>query len=163
MRESLSGNGIGQLHVWKHVDGGDWQSITDYFEIGREANDYGLRNNLAYYLTSSEEGFAESLELVLNINVLGEGEYAREIVIDRHQIDISITGICINMSSGCMRLHSYLVGNSLELGIVFKPFFTRLRNGFPFADEAEDSQDFILPVLAPGNLAVNSGYVRCSS
>lgn len=78
LRESLSRNGIGQLHTWKHVDGGDWQSITDYFEIGREANDYGLRNNLAYYLTSSEEGFAESLELVLNINVSAEGEYARE-------------------------------------------------------------------------------------
>lgn len=78
LRESLSRNGIGQLHTWKHVDGGDWQSITDYFEIGREANDYGLRNNLAYYLTSSEEGFAESLELVLNINVPAEGEYARE-------------------------------------------------------------------------------------
>lgn len=78
LRESLSRNGIGQLHTWKHVDGGDWQSITDYFEIGREANEYGLRNNLAYYLTSSEEGFAESLELVLNINVPSEGEYARE-------------------------------------------------------------------------------------
>ncbi|SKC18713.1 hypothetical protein [Dyadobacter psychrophilus] len=76
LRTSLSSNGIGQLHSWKHVDGGDWQSITDYFEIGQESNDYGLRNNLAYYLTSSEESFAESLELVLNINVPSEGEYA---------------------------------------------------------------------------------------
>ncbi|GLU57326.1 hypothetical protein Dfri01_67870 [Dyadobacter frigoris] len=76
LRTSLTNNGIGQLHSWKHVDGGDWQAITDYYEVGRELNAYGLRNNLAYYLTSPEEGFAESLELVLNINVPSEREYA---------------------------------------------------------------------------------------
>ncbi|MDQ6479997.1 SH3 domain-containing protein [Dyadobacter sp. LHD-138] len=78
LRQSLSGNGIGQLHPWKHVDGGDWQSITDYFEIGREANQYGLRNNLAYYLSSPEEGFIETLQLVLNVNEPREREFAHE-------------------------------------------------------------------------------------
>ncbi|REA63439.1 hypothetical protein DSL64_03040 [Dyadobacter luteus] len=77
LRSKLSGNGIGQLYSWQYVDGVDWQAITNYFDIGRGLNEWGLQNNLAYYFSSSEEPFVESFQLVLNINVSSEQKYAK--------------------------------------------------------------------------------------
>jgi len=67
LRSKLSNNGIGQMTEWKYLEPEYW-SHTDYFEIGEPAVQYGLANNLAYYLKSDVSNYAESLKIVLNVN-----------------------------------------------------------------------------------------------
>ena len=65
--ESLSQNGLGNLGSWRSDDVGAFMSITDYYRFGKVSPVNGLDNNLAYYLQSENETYAEKLTLVHNI------------------------------------------------------------------------------------------------
>ncbi|SKA30556.1 hypothetical protein SAMN04488128_103312 [Chitinophaga eiseniae] len=67
LRTELSKNGIGELGSWRSDDLGGFMSITDYYRFGTASSVNGLDNNLAYYLESNHETYAEKLTLVLNI------------------------------------------------------------------------------------------------
>lgn len=63
---TLSANGLGQLHSWKSDEMGSWVSNTEYFILNE--NQYGLGNNIAYYLESDNSDYIKTAKLILNIN-----------------------------------------------------------------------------------------------
>ena len=62
----LSDTEPGNFRPWRY-DGYRWISFSDYFYFGSPAGPQGFQNNLAYYISSSVEPYAEDLKLVLNI------------------------------------------------------------------------------------------------
>ncbi|HEY0896562.1 MAG TPA: hypothetical protein VGE15_08450 [Sphingobacteriaceae bacterium] len=62
----LSETESGNFRPWR-FDGYRWISFSDYYYFGSPAGPQGFQNNLAYYVSSSVEPFAEDLKLVLNI------------------------------------------------------------------------------------------------
>jgi len=64
LRDELSSHGIGTLKSW-HENGDGYISLTDYYQ---PSGDVFLGNNFAYYLTSKDRRFVQTLKLVLNIN-----------------------------------------------------------------------------------------------
>jgi hypothetical protein len=60
----LSENGIGTLKPWQNPMDQGYGSLTDYYPIGTAKVEYGLMNNVAYYL----EGMAKNMLPSLNIN-----------------------------------------------------------------------------------------------
>jgi hypothetical protein len=72
---TLSQNGIGDLKQWENPMDVGYGSITNYFQIGQPLDQYGLANNIAYYLKGTETS-AESLLINLNINNPTEKRYA---------------------------------------------------------------------------------------
>lgn len=73
-RSILSKNGIGELGIWRSDGIGGYMSITDYFQFGGNSNT--MKNNLAYYIESSNNSQIERLKIVLNINNKNEKKIA---------------------------------------------------------------------------------------
>jgi hypothetical protein len=67
LQKTLSQNGIGELRKWRDDETGGFVSSSDYFSFGNLVNEYGMQNNLAYYLESPKSQFVQQLKLVLNI------------------------------------------------------------------------------------------------
>jgi len=68
LQAALSQNGIGQLGDWKSDGMGGFYSITKYFLIGHQSEDYKPQNDLCYNLESDNEQYVKTLKLCLNIN-----------------------------------------------------------------------------------------------
>lgn len=62
----LSDTESGNFRPWR-FDGYRWISFSDYHYFGSPAGPQGFQNNLAYYISSSVEPYAEDLKLILNI------------------------------------------------------------------------------------------------
>jgi hypothetical protein len=69
LQQQLAKNGIGELTPWIEYYSG-YSSLTNYYSFGKL--NFGLRNNLAYYLESENVEYVQKLKLVLNINHKGE-------------------------------------------------------------------------------------------
>tara|TARA_R110000796_G_scaffold143477_1_gene260039 strand:- start:412 stop:870 length:459 start_codon:yes stop_codon:yes gene_type:complete len=67
LKTVLSKNGIGALRDWRGDELG-WLSSSEYFSFGSKSDIKGIRNNLAYYLESSQNTFVKELKIILNIN-----------------------------------------------------------------------------------------------
>ena len=65
--KKLSENGIGKLENWQNPEEMGWGSLTSYYQFGPKKDEYGMQNNLAYYI-EGQENFAKNLLLNLNIN-----------------------------------------------------------------------------------------------
>ena len=66
LKQLLSKNEIGGFRPWRY-DGYKWISFSDYFNFGTPRKGSNLQNNLAYYISSDDEHFAQEIKLVLNI------------------------------------------------------------------------------------------------
>ena len=73
----LSENGIGTLKPWQNPFDTGYGSLTDYYPIGTAKEEYGLTNNLAYYL----EGTATTAKnLLINLNLNNRDEKKQGLV-----------------------------------------------------------------------------------
>jgi len=62
----LSDTEINNFRPWR-FDGYRWISFSDYYYFGNKTGIKGFQNNLAYYISSAVEPYAEDLKLILNI------------------------------------------------------------------------------------------------
>lgn len=64
--DRLSGTEISNFRPWR-FDGYRWISFSDYYYFGTTTDKAALQNNIACYISSACEMYAQDLKLILNI------------------------------------------------------------------------------------------------